>query len=137
MCNKIITNKINLYSDKNYHMHNIVSLLKFFAKKQEILHKYISSIISSKNIYRVIGDTIIGDRIASSGSVNYSYFVVKERYDLLLGGMDISSFLDDHKPITKSEKLVFEIYKKYIERDPKVKCNGEEEVLDHPFTFEL
>ena len=137
MCNKIITNKINLYCDENYHMYNIVSLLKFFVKNQEILHKYISSIISSKNIYRVIGDTIIGDTIASSGGFNYRYFVVKERYDLLLGGMDISSFLDDHKPITKSEKLVFEIYKKYIERDPKVKCNGEEVVLDHPFTFEL
>ena len=134
ICNRIITCKINLYADDNYYYHNIDGLLMFYQEKPEIIREYISSIISSENIYRILGDTI-----SYSFGSDYSYFMAKERCEFLFGNtnIDVSDLLDEHPPTTESEKFVLKIYTDRRTRNPDADGGMGNVVVHKPFIFDL
>ena len=135
ICNKIITDKINLYSDDNYYYHNIDGLLRFFQEKPEIMHKYISSIISLENIYRILGDTI-----SYAVSSDYSYFIARDRCKLFFSDINdkvISELLKEHPATTESEKFVLKIYADRDTKNPEVDGGMGNIVVPQPFIFDL
>ena len=132
ICHRIITCKINLYTDDNYYYHNIDGLIACYQEKPEIIHEYISSIMSSENIYRILGDAI-----SYSFGSDYSYFIMKARYELLFGNIDISDLLDKHPPTTESEKFVLKIYADRGTRNPDTDGGMGNIVVHQPFSFEL
>ena len=133
MCDTIVSKKIDLYLNENYHFHNIIGLLAHYEKSTKIIKDYMLNIISTRNIYRVLGDAIsfnIGN--------NYNYYISKDTYNLLLNGIDIDRFIREHPPKTDSEKFVLSVYQSSNQEGNEVPCTSSTPInLSEEFLFNL
>lgn len=133
MCDTIVSKEIDLYLNENYHFHNITGLLAHYEKSSKIIKDYMLNIISTRNIYRVLGDTI-SLRIGN----DYNYYISKDAYNLLLNGTDIDRFIRERSPKTDSEKFVLSVYQSSNQEGNGVPCTQSKPIsLSEGFHFNL
>ena len=104
MCNEILNNKIDIFQDDYYSAHNSWGLLTYLEneKRQEIGRQYYQSIMSARNIYRILWD-FIGNSI----SENYSYYINGKNLDDYIGNNDlISKCISESTNLSKDEEFV-------------------------------
>ena len=113
LCTTVVNNKVDLYDNTNYSFHNILGLIWYYSEntqKDLVLKPYFEDIFNEKNIYRMIGDAIR----CSIGSV-YGYSISEDVLKCLYLEQDmINKAVIANPPTTDSEKVVLDIYKKYI-----------------------
>lgn len=132
----ILNNKINLYSDKNYEAGNARGFFNYVKQKKlssKTTSNYLNSIISNKNIYRVLFDAITEIETISESKIEsskYRYQIGKDNFELM-GLANISSkikvILKEQKPTNESQRRVFNVYQKYLTKD-----DSEEQYYDNP-----
>ena len=109
ICNEVITSDIDLYNNKNYTWLNIWGI--YHSSSKEELPGYIEQVYTSSNVYKVVADTIT----FSSGTDGYKYFINQKHYnDLGLASLPIKDAISDNPPQNDSEKMVFDLYQKFI-----------------------
>lgn len=116
MCEKIIEENINIYSDPYYVRNNIWGLIHYLKTKEngeEIVHAYIAEIVSEKVVFR-----IIGDMFTQSMGNGYGYRIDDDNFKIFFESEDIlDSLLKNVVPKTSSEEFVLRVYRK---------CRGDE-----------
>lgn len=126
LCEKVLKNGIDLYDDNYYHAGNIYGLYHYCKDKfPERFKDYISSVLSEKNVYRILWD-ITSCRIGSQ----YLYQIDEESIEEFFGDdyyAEIESILQCQDPKSSSEKFVKEIYMTF--RYGKANSMGEESVV--------
>lgn len=133
----IISNTIDVYDDKYYTTDYIWSIyhslrLSGVINYKQVFKTYVASIISSKNIYRMLRDTI-GCSISSV----YRYSVNKDNFDSLFEeGTDLRKLLEEHKPQNASEQFVFDLYQDYLKYGSEAR-HYHEKTFDKPYDFIL
>lgn len=110
----IIENKINLYSNENYKFGQIQILPKYIEENK--LKKYISEIISSDNIIRMLADNVTivhndGKDYISLRSADLNYFISDEKIEECISKIT--------RPLNKYEKKVLRAYKNKTARIAK------------------
>lgn len=120
ICQNILSDQADLYNDKNYEDDNAWGLYRYI-KQQKLPSKYISdylnSIISDKNVYRILFDAMskpIGNR-------GFGYQLTKEYFDAmdLAHVSKLKSVLEKAIPGNISQKRVNDAYQKFISNDNK------------------
>ena len=112
LCEEIIEQKINLYDTEYYSQNNIWALYRHFKEADNaIFTTYISEIISSKNIYRILWDTTS----LSSGSDGLNrYYVNEENFHIFFDNQSVADqLIEERPPRTDDEKFVFSVYQVY------------------------
>ena len=120
ICKNILSDQADLYNDKNYEDDNAWGLYRYI-KQQKLPSKYISdylnSIISDKNVYRILFDAMskpIGNR-------GFGYRLTKEYFDAmdLAHVSKLKLVLEKAIPGNISQKRVNDAYQKFISNDNK------------------
>ena len=112
LCEEIIEQKINLYDTEYYSQNNIWALYRYFKEADNaVFTTYISEIISSKNIYRILWDTTS----LSSGSDGLNrYYVNEENFHIFFDNQSVADqLIEERPPRTDDEKFVFSVYQAY------------------------
>lgn len=129
LCENILSNHINLYNDKNYGAENALGFFNYIKIKKlplKIISDYVNSIISKENIYRILFDSMIKSRTATS---KYGYQVEKNDFEAM--GLNnvpkLEGILKEQRPTNESQRRVFDAYQKYLADD-----NSEERYYDNP-----
>ena len=117
----ILNNKIDLYSNKNYEANNAWGFFNYVKQKRlpsKTIRNYLDSIISNKNVYRVLFDAIT----ESTGTGEYGYRVEKDNYETigLANISKIEDFLKNKKQINESQRRVLSVYQRFW--DCKIVC---------------
>ena len=121
MCERVVNEKINLYSDAYYHVANAWGMYHCYKANDavESFTDYIKSILSAENVYRVLWDVktcAIGD--------NYQYSISDENLTVYLGDIQaVKKLVEENPPRSKDEEFVYQMYNAY--------CNGEPDVWGH------
>ena len=121
MCERVVNEKINLYSDAYYHVANAWGMYHCYKANDavESFTDYIKSILSAENVYRVLWDVktcAIGD--------NYQYSISDENLTVYLGDIQaVKKLVEENPPRSKDEEFVYQMYNVY--------CNGEPDVWGH------
>ena len=115
MCETVWIKHINLYSDENYEVDNAWGLYNYVKQDHKFpqdISNYLNQILSEKNIYRILFDSMI----ESIGPLGYGYQVGVDYYNIMdLDHIpEIKMILDKKKPINESQKRVYDIYEKYM-----------------------
>lgn len=107
MCNKILDDNIDIYSNEYYSKGNIWAIYHFDKDK---VKEYVTKNINSSNIYKFLADVIS----TSVGSNQYGYRITKENIEALSENADIDNLLKKNtdKSDTKHE-LINEVYNLY------------------------
>ena len=120
ICQNILSDQPDLYNDKNYEDDNAWGLYRYI-KQQKLPSKYISdylnSIISDKNVYRILFDAI-SKPMSDKG---FGYRLTKEYFDALdLAHVSkLKLVLEKAVPGNISQKRVYDVYQKFINNDNK------------------
>lgn len=121
ICDRILSDKINIYSDENYRKGNAWALY-YYCKEKEIIPQftaYIMKIISPTTLYRVLWDVIslsIGD--------DYRYYIPEEHMELFFNDKGVlTDLVQKTAPSTDDEKFVRKVYDYY--------ANGVADVWGH------
>ena len=120
ICQNILSDQADLYNDKNYEDDNAWGLYRYI-KQQKLPSKYISdylnSIISDKNVYRILFDAI-SKPMSDKG---FGYRLTKEYFDALdLAHVSkLKLVLEKAVPGNISQKRVYDVYQKFINNDNK------------------
>lgn len=126
MCEKVIEEKINIYSDSYYVRYNVWGLIRYLKVKEnrtDIVHKYIAQIISEENIFRVMGDMI-----SQSVAKMYGYKITDENFEIFFEDTSLLDLLLRRViPKTQSEEFVLEVYEKF--KSDEVNSWGDKEVV--------
>lgn len=110
-CNRIIEGEINLYDDEHYEPKCIWVLYRFFKEDKPKLHAYISKIVNSKTVFRLIADIMQ----ESTGTGGYGYTISKEYVSDLVGNQEvIDNVLKCATPHNESEKFVLSIWNRMV-----------------------
>lgn len=121
----ILNNNINLYSDKNYEAGNAWGFF-YYVKQRKLPSKttlnYLNSIISNKNIYRVLFDAISESKtIPASKTISSEYwYKVNRDYYETMGLANISkirNILEEAKPTNESQRRVLDVYQKFLNQN--------------------
>ena len=110
ICDNVMENN----QDDLYEPHNIWAIYHTLKRcnvenRETKLQEYIVKIISPKNIYRILRDTV-GRRIGEQ----YGYRIVKENYDAIISDkINVQGLLIEHKPNNTSEELIYKLYQNY------------------------
>lgn len=118
MCERIWLKHINLYSKKNYGAYNAWGLYNYIKRNKNYsqgVSGYLSSILSEKNVYRILFDSMI----ESVGALGYGYRIGGVYYNTMdLKYMpDIQVLLSRNMPTNESQKRVYAAYKRHIQND--------------------
>ena len=106
-CDYIIQNDINLYDDEYYYKYSIWSLCQCYNNNPEVIHTYISKVISGRNVFRIIGD-LISEVPNIDG---FKYFIIKERFEILVGNRQVITDVLEHvEPQDDSERFALSIW---------------------------
>ena len=124
----ILNNKIDLYSNKNYEANNAWGFFNYVKQKRlpsKTIRNYLDSIISNKNVYRVLFDAIT----ESTGTGGYGYRVEKDNYETmgLANISKIEDFLKNKKQINESKRRVLSVYQRFLKND-----DNEREYYNNP-----
>ena len=115
MCERVVKEKIDLYSDAYYHAENAWGLYHCHKASNTVASftSYIKGILSVENVYRVLWDVktcAIGD--------NYRYSISDENLSIYLGDIEaVKKLVEKAPPKDKDEEFVYQMYDVY--------CNGE------------
>lgn len=115
MCERVVKEKIDLYSDTYYHAENAWGLYHCHKDSNTVASftSYIKGILSAENVYRVLWDVktcAIGD--------NYRYSISDENLSIYLGDIEgVKKLVEKTPPKSKDEEFVYQMYDVY--------CNGE------------
>ena len=110
LCNKIVYQKINIYSDELYQRGQIWSLsMRFSGDQRDIFQRYMDKIANRNNIFRIIGD-VIEESISETGS---EYYIEEQNVMLLFYNKSrIDELVKRAVPKTEGEKKILLIWKK-------------------------
>ena len=120
ICKNILSDQADLYNDKNYEDDNAWGLYRYI-KQQKLPSKYISdylnSIMSDKNVYRILFDAI-SKPMSDKG---FGYQLTKEYFDAmdLAHVSKLKLVLEKAIPGNISQKRVNDAYQKFISNDNK------------------
>ena len=112
MCEKILTNGINIYSDEFYHKGNAWVVYRYCEKSKIVpqFTDYIMGILTPATVYKVLWDISslsIGD--------NYVYSINDESIKLFCNNEELlSNLVQNTPPRTTDEEFVNKIYDTYI-----------------------
>ena len=133
LCNVITAKKIDLYDNEYYHRHNAYGLFgSYNTLTDENRNGYFNAIISTKNIYRILGDTISG----SIGSKYIYCFESKRIEEFGINIETINKLLENNPPKNNSEQFILEVYDKFLNNSGGDRENMEV-YRDSEFIFEL
>ena len=106
LCEKIITQKIDLYEDPIYQRKKIWSLYRAYTDKG-IVHKYMREVIKPRNLFRILSDMVC----ESVGTGGYGYWV-KEKYIIdLFGEKEPFQFMVEKAvPTNETEELLLKLW---------------------------
>lgn len=106
LCEKIITQKIDLYEDPIYQRKKIWSLYRAYSDK-EIVHKYMREVIKPTNLFRILSDMVR----ESVGTGGYGYWV-KENYIIdLFGEKESFQFMVEKAvPTNETEEFLLKLW---------------------------
>ena len=113
MCERILRDKINIYSGEYYHAENAWTLYHYLKEqeKESRFSEYIMSSISDDTVYRILWDIVsvsIGD--------NYRYSINEENMRAYFGNSaNLETLLNRTPPRTEDEKFVKKVCDYYIE----------------------
>ena len=112
LCKEIVSQKINLYDSKHYNRRNIWGIYKYYNEiDPTVLTTYISEIISSRNIYRILWD-VTSVEYGSEGTCKY-HIEDKEFSSLIRDSVAIDDIIEEKPPLTEAERFVYSVYKVY------------------------
>lgn len=121
MCERVVKEKIDLYSDAYYHAENAWGMYHCYKADDAVktFTSYIKDILSAENVYRVLWDVktcAIGD--------NYQYSISDKNLAVYLGDIEVvKKLVEENPPKNKDEEFVYQMYDVY--------CNGEPDVWGH------
>lgn len=111
---EIFASNIDLYTDRYYVYRNIWGLYSFLidqTKSSKKFSSYINSILSNKNIFRVLFDVI---EYESQDSNNYFYKIEDESFKKLgLEPDKLDSIIANNTPKNESQKIILDAYTRY------------------------
>lgn len=116
ICKNVLNNHINLYENGIYGYENAWGLYRY-AKQQKLSPKcisnYLDSIITSKNVYRILFDAMP----RSVGSQRYGYRLEKAYLDMmdLAHVYKLENILKHVVPVNASQKKVHTAYQNYLD----------------------
>lgn len=133
LCNVITAKNIDLYDNEYYHRHNAYGLFgSYNTLTDENRNGYFNAIISVKNIYRILGDTI-----SSSIGSKYTYCFERKRIEEFGINIEtINKLLENNPPKNNSEQFILEVYDKFLNNSGGDRENMEV-YCDSEFIFEL
>lgn len=107
MCNKILYDNIDIYSNEYYSKGNIWAIYHFDKDK---VKEYVTKNINSSNIYKFLADVIS----TSVGSNQYGYRITKENIEALSENADIDNLLKKNTDKSDAKhELINEVYNLY------------------------
>lgn len=107
MCNKILDDNIDIYSNEYYSRGNIWAIYHFDKDK---VKEYVTKNINSSNIYKFLADVIS----TSVGSNQYGYRITKENIEALSENADIDNLLKKNTDKSDAKhELINEVYNLY------------------------
>lgn len=107
MCNKVLDDNIDIYSNEYYSKGNIWAIYHFDKVK---VKEYVKKNVNSSNIYKFLADVIS----TSVGSNQYGYRITKENIEALSENIDIDTLLKNNNDRTNPKhELINEIYNLY------------------------
>ena len=117
---RIISLKIDLYSNSNYIFKNIYAIInapKYYDYiDQNIIREYMKNCLSGNTVYRILGDAI---NISEQGNI-IEYSLDKENIKALLIDIEsIDKLIEENHPSTDSEYFVLDLYKNNTKREEK------------------
>ena len=121
MCERVVKEKIDLYSDAYYHAENAWGMYHCYKADDAVktFTSYIKDILSAVNVYRVLWDV----KTCAIGG-NYQYSISDENLSVYLGDIEaVKKLVEENPPKSKDEEFVYQMYDVY--------CNGEPDVWGH------
>lgn len=114
MCERIINDRIDLFSDEYYRQYNIsIGLFSFYKESEDrdnILKNYILSIYKDRYVYRAIADILT----MGTGSHGFSYSLSENSFELLyIDENTIKESIKNNPPNNHSEEIIKDIFEKY------------------------
>lgn len=107
LCERIIEDKINLYSNDNYCYGNIWGLYHY--DKEKVI-EYTESMVNETNIFKFINDLVTH----SIGTNGFGYHIKKHNVDTLGPNVDIRKFVDLYdRELTDDQEFLLNIYNLY------------------------
>ena len=107
MCNKILDDNIDIYSNEYYNKGNIWAIYHFDKDK---VKEYVTKNVNSSNIYKFLADVIS----TSVGSNQYGYRITKENIEALSENIDIDTLLKNNTDKSDAKhELINEVYNLY------------------------
>lgn len=107
MCNKILDDNIDIYSNEYYSKGNIWAIYHFDKDK---VKEYVTKNINSSNIYKFLADVIS----TSVESNQYGYRITKENIEALSENADIDNLLKKNTDKSDAKhELINEVYNLY------------------------
>lgn len=121
LCSRTIDEKVDLYSDKYYRQYNITGgLFAFYDKSEDkdlILSNYIKNVYKAEYVYKAIADLLS----TSVGSHGYAYGLQDNCfYMIYTDEATIKESIEKNPPKNESEKILFEIFEKYQNKENDV-----------------
>ena len=117
LCNKIVSQKINIYSDELYQRGQIWSLCMGFSENERnIFRRYMNEIANCDNIFRIIED-VIEETITEKGS---EYYIEEKNVMLLFNNKSrVDELVKRALPKTGGEKQILLIWNKMKKENVK------------------
>lgn len=118
MCEKILADKINIYSDEYYHKRNAWAFYYYFKGKEDIprFTAYIMDVLSPVVVYRILWDICslsIGD--------NYKYHIPAEHLQIFFNNETlVNDLIQNTPPCTDDEKFVRRVYDAHVNGDADI-----------------
>lgn len=135
VCDDILKNGIDIYGDNCYSEGNVWSIYHILEyngieNRENIVKPFIAKIVSSKNIYRLLRDTV-----GCSIGRQYGYRITKSNYEALIDeSVNIQELLNEHLPDNPSEQLIYDLYQDFREHGESF---DREREYPSPFVFDL
>lgn len=133
MCEEVVLQKIDIYSNEYYQEQNIWSILES-GLPVEIsgLDSYVQTLSTPKNVYRILWDCVS----KSIGSKGYGYSISKKLFSRFFEKIEVAdSILELNPPQNESESIVLKLYEMF--KNPSANRFKEEKNLFLPEELSL
>lgn len=135
MCEKVIRENINIYTDSYYARLNVWGLIRYLKineNREEIVQSYISKVVNEDTVFRVLGDIV-----AQSVGNGYGYRIDEDNFKIFFRDESIlDNILENVIPQNESEKFVLKLYQVYKSNEIDI-WGRKETMLADEFSFDL
>ena len=111
MCDRILSDKVNIYADEYYHKGNAWALYHYCKEKNIIpqFTVYVKTVLSPISLYRILWDVT-----SLSIGNDYCYHIPKENMEAFFGEEEIlADLMQNTTPRTSDEEFVQKVYDNY------------------------